>query len=282
MTAATHVSTQDEYTAAMRAQLGTRGYASPDEVARAAGAVDQLRRDGYVILRDWLAPADVSRVRNAVLPLLGPYGRNNFEGLRTQRLYGTLAKTRVCDALVEEPRILAIADQLLSPQYLLSQCQVIQIHPGEAAQPVHFDDALYPVPRPRAPLSVATIVALDDFTADNGATVIFPRSHTWGDKRPGSDDVAIPVVMPAGSVVMFAGTLWHGGGANQTAAPRLAVSVQYCQPWLRTQENMVLAVPRELVRTRSSVLQSLLGYSVHAPFMGMVDGQHPARLLREP
>src|SRR5262249_6280336 len=151
------------------------------------------------------------------------------------------AKTTACDRLVEDADVLAIADAFLRPNYLLSQCQVIRIHPTEAAQPLHHDDALYPIPRPRSPISVATIWAIDDFRADNGATVIVRRSHLWADRRPGPDDRRVPVVMPAGSVVVFLGTLWHGGGENRSAASRLAVSCQYCEPWARTQENMSLA-----------------------------------------
>jgi ectoine hydroxylase-related dioxygenase (phytanoyl-CoA dioxygenase family) len=87
------------------------------------------------------------------------------------------------------------------------------------------------------------------------------------------------VVMPAGSLLFFVGTLWHGGGANRTSAPRACVTAQYCAPWCRQQENFSLSVSRERVRHSSPHIQRLLGYSIHPPFMGFVDGMHPRRLL---
>lgn len=238
-----------------------------------------LDRDGYVVWENLLGAQECGQIRDAVRPGLGHTGRNSFEGRRTQRIYSLLSRTRVCDRLVDSPRVLAVLDRLLMPNYLLSALQAINIQPGEAAQLAHHDDGFYPIPRPRAPLAAATIWAIDDFTADNGATVLFPGSHRWGKRRPGPDDTALPVVMPAGSCVFFVGTLWHGGGANTTTRDRLAVTAQYCQPWLRPMEAFTLSVPRETARAVSDDIRRMLGYSIHPPFVGAVDGLHPLRLL---
>lgn len=238
-----------------------------------------LDRDGYVIWENLLSTEQCAQIRETVRPWLGHTGRNSFEGRRTQRVYSVLSRTRVCDRLVDHARVLAVLDRLLMPNYLLSALQAINIQPGEAAQLAHHDDGFYPVPRPRAPLAAATIWAIDEFTADNGATVLYPGSHRWGKRRPGPDDEAIPVVMPAGSCVLFVGTLWHGGGANTTDRDRLAVTAQYCQPWLRPMEAFTLSVPRDIARTVSDDIRRMLGYSIHPPFVGAVDGLHPLRLL---
>jgi len=240
-----------------------------------------LDRDGYVIIERLISAQACADIRDAVDPLLGPVGRNAFEGTHTQRAYSLLAKTRACDGIVEHPRVLALLDRLMLPNYLLSQLQAIRIGPGETGQLLHFDDGMYPVPRPRAPLSAATIWAVTDFTADNGATVVIPGSHRWGDdRRPTEADELVSVAMPAGSVVFFAGTLWHGGGANRTNdQSRLAVTAQYCQPWLRPQEAFTLSTPPTIVKTVSEHIRRMIGYSIHPPFMGMVDGMHPKRIL---
>lgn len=239
-----------------------------------------LERDGYVVLPGLLSRQECDDLRAALTPLLGPTGRNAFEGHRTQRIYSVLTKTRAVDRLVDHPRVLALLDRLLLPNYLLSQLQVINILPGEDAQLLHPDDGMYPVPRPRPPLSVATVWAIDEFTEDNGATVILPGSHRWPDGRTPTDaDHRVGAVMPAGSCVLFVGTLWHGGGANRSAAPRLAATAQYCQPWLRTQEAFTLSTDRDVVRAVSEDIRRMLGYSIHPPFMGMVNGMHPKRLL---
>ena len=248
------------------------------DAAVAEADLAAVRRDGYVILPNLLTPGELTEIREAVTPLLNPLGRNGFEGRTTQRVYSVLNKTRACDRIADHPRVLALLDRLFMPNYLLSMLQVINILPGEQAQMLHTDDGFYPLPRPRAGLGAATIWAIDDFTADNGATDIIPGSHLWGDRTPDEAERA-PVVMSAGSCVFFVGTLWHGGGANRSPHPRLAVTAQYCEPWLRPQEAFTLSTTRDTVRAVSEDIRRMLGYSIHPPFIGQVDGMHPKRLL---
>ncbi len=268
-----------------RAQLSRRyrSTAGSQETVE-PGLLDELEarldQDGYVILEGVLKPEQTSAIEADIRPRFPhPRGRNNFEGFRTQRLYNVLAKTFVCDPLAEHPVILGLLDRLLLPNYLLSQLQAIDILPGEEQQPLHYDDGFYPLARPRPALGAAAIFAVDDFTVDNGSTVVVPGSHRWSQERAPTPSEAVPAVMPAGSVLFFLGTLWHGGGANRTQTPRLCVTAQYCQPYLRPQENHWLSVPPERVAAGSDHLQRMLGYSIHPPFVGMVDGKHPRRIL---
>lgn len=240
-----------------------------------------LQDNGYVMIKNLISDAECARIKQEITPLLSHKGRNAFEGVKTQRVYSTISKTRVCDDLVTHPRIMALLDRLFMPNYLLSQLQVINILPGEAAQYVHADDGFYPVPRPRAPLGAATIWAIDDFTVENGATQLIPGSQQWGGRHPSENDKVIQAVMPKGSVIFYGGTLWHGGGANNSDASRLALTAQYCEPWLRQQENFGMGTDKSLVKTLSPDLQTMLGYSVLPPYIGMVDGVHPLRLLEK-
>jgi hypothetical protein len=240
----------------------------------------QLLHEGFVILHDMVDPALLDALRAESAPHLDQFGRNSFEGELTQRIYGVPEKLRSADPFIEHPLVLAHLDRLLQPNYLLSQAQVINILSGSPAQPLHVDDGFYPWPRPRPPLSAATVFAVDDFTADNGATVAIPGSHRWDDKRrPVPGDRRVAAVMPAGSCILFLGTLWHGGGENHSGASRLAITAQYCEPWLRTQENYFLSVSRETAASVSENIRRLLGYSIHPPFVGMTDGMHPKRKL---
>jgi ectoine hydroxylase-related dioxygenase (phytanoyl-CoA dioxygenase family) len=119
------------------------------------------------------------------------------------------------------------------------------------------------------------MVALDPYISTNGATVIVPRSHTWGaDKIPDRSET-VPVIMPAGSMMYFLSTLWHGGGKNTSGKDRVALTVQYCQPWVRQLENQILAVNWEKLDEIPPRLVDMLGYKVGAPFIGHVDGNSP-------
>ena len=162
-----------------------------------------LLRRGYVILERVVSPALLDALRTSSAPWLAHTGRNSFEGARTQRIYGLPEKVSAAEPFVVHPRVLAVLDRVFQPNYLLSQAQVINIMSGSAAQPLHIDDGFYPFPRPRPPLSAATVFAIDDFTENNGATVLIEGSHTWGEeRRPRSDDVRIKAIMPAGSCVL--------------------------------------------------------------------------------
>jgi ectoine hydroxylase-related dioxygenase (phytanoyl-CoA dioxygenase family) len=121
--------------------------------------------------------------------------------------------------------------------------------------------------------------ALDDFTEANGATCLLPGSQVDPGDQPPAAGPRTVAAMPAGSMMMYVGSLWHGGGANTTDRPRLGVIVEYVASWLRPQENHLLAVPADIARHLPDRLQELLGYNIYPPFLGYVDGRHPRRAL---
>jgi ectoine hydroxylase-related dioxygenase (phytanoyl-CoA dioxygenase family) len=260
-------------------------------------------RDGYLIFPSVLSAGELADVRGALLPHLAAdiSGRNDFEGLKTNRIYALLAKSPVFAALAIHPLALAFAEAELGRECLLSACLAININPGETVQPWHYDDSHYRLPRPRASLGVSAFWTVDETTAENGATEILVGSHLWtglqieggstpatfADKAmreqnddPGARPDAVKACMPAGSLMLVKGTLWHRGGANRSGTPRMIITPQYCPGWTRQLENMALAVPPEIAATLPERARELIGYSIHPPFMGYVDGMHPARLLQ--
>jgi ectoine hydroxylase-related dioxygenase (phytanoyl-CoA dioxygenase family) len=239
-----------------------------------------LADDGYCVVENVLDPATVAATRAELQGLFAatPYGRDDFEGRATRRVYGLFAKTRALDAMATHPIVLDTLDRVLGPAQL-SAPTAIEIGPGERAQPLHPDDAIYPIPRPHAELVVNVMWPFDDFTEANGATRVVPGSHRWIEERPDPNTETVAVEMPAGSAMLYVGSLWHGGGANTTTQPRVGVVLHYAVSWIRPVENHVLAVPRDVVRGLPERLQELLGYNVYPPFLGYVDGRHPRRLL---
>lgn len=242
--------------------------------------VAALDTDGYAIVERLLDPATTAAIRAELVRLLDdvPVGRNFFEGFHTRRLYALFAKTRVLDDLALHPLVLGAVERVLGP-CLLSGPTGILIDPGEAAQILHRDEAIYPVAHPHAELVMNVMWTFDDFTEENGATRVVPRSHRDAMREAGPDTPTIPATMPAGSAMLYVGSIWHGGGANRSDASRLGVAMEYAAAWLRPQETQLLAVPRETARALPVRLQELLGYSVYPPFVGYVDGVHPRRSL---
>jgi ectoine hydroxylase-related dioxygenase (phytanoyl-CoA dioxygenase family) len=254
-----------------------------------ARRIEQIRRDGYTIVEGVLDHTGLSAFRTGVAPYLGRWrGRNPFEGHSTERVYTLVGRGKVFEDVAADPRILGIVGAFLRPGFLLSASHAIVIHPGEAAQSLHFDDTFYPFERPRPPLGISVIGAVDAFTFGNGATLVLPGSHTWspGEITAAREAIArgkgpdlVPLVMSAGAAAVFAGTLVHGAGANASNAPRMGYTNQYCEPWARTQENWFLGIPRERVAAMAPNLQALLGYGLTSQFMGKVSGSHPAKSL---
>eukprot|EP00005_Dracoamoeba_jomungandri_P011031 CAMPEP_0174264224 /NCGR_PEP_ID=MMETSP0439-20130205/21760_1 /TAXON_ID=0 /ORGANISM="Stereomyxa ramosa, Strain Chinc5" /LENGTH=287 /DNA_ID=CAMNT_0015349997 /DNA_START=49 /DNA_END=912 /DNA_ORIENTATION=- len=240
----------------------------------------EMLEQGYVMIPDLLSPQKIAEIKAALRKHLIKEGRNNFEGYKTQRVYSIVKKEpALMQELLLHPAVISLLDNLLLSNYLLTANQAINITPGESHQPYHHDDQFILVPRPRQYFSVATIWAIDDFTPENGATHIFPKSHLWGNEKPTKDMKPIPAEMKAGSVVVFLGTLWHGGGDNVSNSSRMCVTFQYCEPYIRPQENMMLSFTPEEAKKLSPQVQSLVGYSIHPPFIGHVNGEHPLKQL---
>jgi ectoine hydroxylase-related dioxygenase (phytanoyl-CoA dioxygenase family) len=254
----------------------------PGATSTGQDIAQRLTSDGYVIVSGMMSERDVEAARadlGRVLEMT-PTGRNAFEGFGTQRVYALFAKTRTFDQAATHPLLLQVLDQVLG-HYQLSAPVGIRIGPGEQAQMLHRDDAIYPLPQPHPPVVVNTMWPLDEFTAENGATRFIPGSHRWEPGRPPTaGDPVLTATMTPGSAMFYLGSLWHGGGANRTGRPRLGVILEYAAAWLRPQENHCLAVPRGIVRELPERLQELLGYNIYPPFVGYVDGKHPRRMLR--
>ncbi|WP_421843045.1 phytanoyl-CoA dioxygenase family protein [Mycobacterium sp.] len=246
--------------------------------------LDQLQNQGYCLLKDLLAP-DVLAEVTAVLErnfAQDQWGRNEFEGRRTERLYALLAKFPIVAKLVEHPAILELLKRHLAPSAILAACQATRIHPGETAQALHADDDLAGVARPRPPWSLSVMWALSPYTPENGSTLLVPGSHLWPDGREPQEHEIVSLSFDPGSALVWLGGVYHGGGANTSAQARTGVSIIYFQPWLRQVENMVLAVPPDRAAQYSETVQRLLGYSVAEPtFFGHVDGRDPIKLIKE-
>ena len=268
--------TGNPFDAGVRDTQRLKGLSSPEEREAVSADIHTLGRDGYLILEGLLSADTVAEigVEMDTLHATTTLGITDFEGFRTKRIYNVMKKMRSADALCTHPRILAITEGYLHSQIQLSSATGITLLPGETSQGLHRDDSVYPLPRPRPPLMVGALWAIDAYTPANGGTELLPGSHiATEEKAP-----AIPpinIVMSAGSVLLFDGGLWHGGGANTSDHQRRALSLSYCCAWLRQQENAYLSIPLETVRALSRPLQCLLGYTTASIMLGQVERRNP-------
>jgi ectoine hydroxylase-related dioxygenase (phytanoyl-CoA dioxygenase family) len=252
--------------------------------------VERIEHEGWTIVDDGIDPALVADLRDTIRRLedelaVTPKG-TAAEGIATKRMYNLLAKDPVFQAMPTHPAVLPIVERLLDRGCLLSGMTAIDIGPGEVAQPIHGDDIVMSahLARPHAPMMVTSMWALTDFTEANGGTRFVPGSHVWpstpnGDGAPADVDERA-LEMAAGSVMVFHGSLWHGGGPNTTADDwRLGVNVQYCPGFVRQQQNPYLGIPAEVAATFEDRLLELLGYKLYKGIMGHVDGRSPGEVV---
>jgi ectoine hydroxylase-related dioxygenase (phytanoyl-CoA dioxygenase family) len=206
--------------------------------------------------------------------------RNDFEGERTVRIYNLLAQGRLYEQVPVHANVLPIVERVLDPGCLISSLSSIAIDPGEKAQPIHADDVLLPIARPHAALVCNSMWALTDFTEENGATRVVRGSHRWVEapayRQPYESE---PAVMRRGSVLVWHGSLWHGGGANRTGKRRVGLAMNYCAGFIRQQENQQLGIPREAAQGFSPRLRELVGYGVYHGLIGHIDKRTPAQAL---
>lgn len=249
-----------------------------------AMCVARLLADGYCIIRDACPATTIAALDRDLDPRFAatPFCEGGFYGERTRRFGALLRRSSHAAALVQNRLVLKIVDAVLGQacdRIVLNLTQAVELHPGALAQIPHRDQNLWGRPRDGQDYQINVIWPITPFTADNGATLVWPGSH-----EPGAPDEpageAIAAEMEPGSALLFLGSVLHGGGANTTDTRRRGVIVSYCLGWLRTFENQYLVYPPKIARSFDPELAALVGYAQHRPNLGNVEGQCPSILLR--
>ena len=245
-----------------------------DADADKSDIVNVLREDGECVLRDAMDDDLRKRLDSDLGPLIEatPTGRDDFSGRLTGRTGALVARSEASRELVMHPTITDLAREFLEPfteKIQLHLTQIINIRPGQGAQPRHRDRLAWGgyLPAEIEP-QFNTIWALTDFTEENGATRVVPGSVNWPEDRRPTDEETIQAVMPAGSVLLYSGSVIHGGGQNLSESNRTGLNITYCLGWLRTEENQYLSCPPEIAEGLDPDLQEMLGYTMGSYALG--------------
>src|SRR3954468_20361401 len=246
--------------------------------------VKEIAEQGYTIVPNPIDLGAVDALAGDLLRLEGELGTtpatNSFEGSNTWRIYNLLVHGDLYEQIPVHPHVLPVVEGVLDRGCLISSLSSIAIGPGETAQPIHADDQLIPIPKPHPPTVCNSMWALTDFTEANGATRLIPGSHLRDhDPDYGATYDSIPAEMAKGSVLIWHGSLWHGGGANTTEQPRVGIAMNYCAGYVRQQENQQLGLPQDLVKTFEPRLRQLVGYGVDNFLIGHINKHPPDEIL---
>jgi ectoine hydroxylase-related dioxygenase (phytanoyl-CoA dioxygenase family) len=245
---------------------------------------DRIAKDGYSIVENAIETDFVDALAADLLRLERELGiapaNNRFEGRSTIRVYNLLVHGKLYERVPVHENVLPIVESVLDYGCLVSSLSSIAILPGEKPQPVHADDQLIPLPKPHPPIVCNTMWAITDFTPENGATCVVPGSHL-SDRSPmyGEKFETLPVEMKRGSVLVYNGSLWHGGGENRSEQRRVGIAMNYCAGYIRQQENQQLGIPLEIARGFDTRLRELVGYGLYNGLLGHINRTHPAAVL---
>ena len=239
--------------------------------------VEAIRRDGAVIV-DRLVSNDLLDQMAAELEQSfaeTDFGTDEFNGLHTRRTGALIAGSETARQLIQHPLVLGTTKEILShsTNFQLHITQAIAIGPDSPAQPIHRDQwawDFFPFPDDYE-VEVSAIWALTDFTEANGATRVVPGSHRAGDGKTYVEEDSVPAEMERGSVVIYTGSEYHGGGANLTDETRIGVQCSYAVGWLRQEENQYLSVPLDIARKLPVDLLRLMGYEKGSFTLGYID-----------
>lgn len=248
-----------------------------------------LKHEGYCILRGILPACEVEAIAADLDPVFEetPFSQGLFYGEGTRRFGGLLSRSKGVAACVQHSDILALVNSVLGPwceHVSLNLTQAIDIAPGARAQVPHRDQDMWPCSAYfdkglGVELLVNVMWPLQSFTADNGATRLWPGSHRYRDQLPADLDGGLPAEMEPGDALLFLGSTLHCGGANLTARGRRGMIISYTLGWLKPYELQWLVYPPSIARQFESALSALAGYRIHRPNLGNVEGQCPSRLL---
>ena len=253
-----------------------------DDVASLA---EQLKTDGYIIIPNLADPTAFDELHGHLDPYFAAaqYCTGTFYGETTKRFGRLLVRSPRTEEFVLHPLAYGIVEAVLMDYcetIQLNLTQAIEIHPNAPEQFPHRDQDMWRADKGIQEYMVNVMWALDDFTAENGATRIWPKSHKMAPDSMLKESESIKLIMPRGSAAIFLGSTLHAGGANRSTRPRRGMIVSYCQAWLKPWENQWLAYPPEVARTFSPEIAGLIGYCQLAPTLGNFEGQCPSVLLR--
>jgi ectoine hydroxylase-related dioxygenase (phytanoyl-CoA dioxygenase family) len=233
-----------------------------------------VRENGYVIVEGLASPEDLDRIDQELAPHYGAgrYGDSDISGKLAVRTGALIARSPTVRKLIMNDLVLDVVRESLPDIFQIGLTEMISLWPGAEAQFLHRDEGAhgdYPF-RSDYETTVSTLWAASDYTEEMGATRLVLGSHKResGLKFTHADTVAAE--MPRGSVLIYSGKLYHGGGQNNSQQVRRALNVDFICAWLRQMENQYLACPPEIARTLPPDLLRLMGYQVTRRAAGRV------------
>jgi len=234
----------------------------------------KFERDGYVIIPDFFDANEAAFYRDTLLNLAQEEIQNNTSflygyGNLAQRIYNLANKTDVFDNLLGDKRLHNILNRIFKRPtfhqlYNLSSWHANILSPNAAAQKLHADAAV-PEPLPNWIIRANVNFLTEDYTVENGATLVLPGSHRFLSHPKPNDyenikNQLIPLEAKRGAIVIWNGHVWHQSGENKSQNPRVALLACYSASFLlemALEEHHSMIISQERQSEMTDHLKSL-------------------------
>jgi ectoine hydroxylase-related dioxygenase (phytanoyl-CoA dioxygenase family) len=239
----------------------------PNWLIAALAHLDTL---GFVVVEDVLSIQLLDQLREAMYRVQEQIATDvGAERLAQAGELGVLRLMLKYDLFFAEllnlPEVIAIVDATVSPTAILHLQNGFILPSFDGEAPAVFQNRFhqdFPRVLNGYTMSVNVMLAVDEFTPVNGATLVIPGSHQKVNPPHlvSLAGTAVAATCQAGSMLVFDSTLWHAAGANTSGADRLAINHQFTRSYIKQQIDYVRAVGEEAMLALPPRTQQLLGW----------------------
>jgi ectoine hydroxylase-related dioxygenase (phytanoyl-CoA dioxygenase family) len=227
-----------------------------------AGALRDLRDVGFVIIPGPVAPNGLAHLAAAYDSAIASASLDDVSvGSSTTRVHDFVNRGPEFDALYIYQPILEACCRVINQPFKLSSLLARTVRPRSRAQALHVD---FRSDMDGWPM-IGFILMVDEFRSNNGATRFVPGSHKWPampddlTNAPRTDyEGEVVACGPAGSVIVYNGSVRHGHAANFSGDPRRSIQGAYIRREAQSGFNLPARMRPETLARISPLAKYLL------------------------
>ena len=209
-------------------------------------------------------------------------GATHFHGAHSdkihlqRRVWNLLNKGKIFVDMVQHHAVMKVFSKILGNNFILGSYAANRLLPGAPGQEPHLDYPYWDMYKlDEFPIGInssyhmncQSLIALHDFTAENGATAVVPNSQKRGayPTQEAFNKEFIQTTCPSGSMLLFVGMTWHCSMPNNSNEERTSILGQYLPKFVKPMEDLGRSVASEITASATPELRQLLGMDLRYP-----------------
>ena len=220
--------------------------------------VDQIREEGYAVIRNAAPPELMSDLREVIHSLAKLTRPDPARGA-----VKLLGRHRTVDLVATLPKVMAIAEYSIGKGFRAGRFHGSIKHEGGEGLALHSDQNWIPAPFPEHNLLITFCFACEGMTAEGGATIVVPKSHK-ARRHPKPDEItnseSIAIETEPGDVAVWDRATWYGSGPRRIPGTRTMLHATYQRLYTQTIDDFsYLLNDEEYLANAPEGIRGLLG-----------------------